>query len=323
MELVTKEPTFLTKNKQLPQNDRTDRTDERSKYAEVDIDKEITKIKKEEYGSNSGKVERVSNIGNVKRVNLVNTPVKSPIVKFKNPQNRNDESVNVDFSDELDLETNVFKNTRDEKVSLVSTKNFDKVFNNNETVGQINMPIAHSNTLDTLEKDEVMIETTETVLNNMTGYQFTPKPDKSTIEASTDNWRRHGASSVGDVKVKEKQAGANNGPVKPTRNDPIVDKTERIQDIKQQIKTNGFTSNLNDNSDSVEYDNSRDEEGNKANLENSKKTSGEVKANGVEKILKFIKVVAETISKNTGRGGDRRITYLNELKHSLLTNIGE
>lgn len=52
-------------------------------------------------------------------------------------------------------------------------------------------------------------------------------------------------------------------------------------------------------------------------------TENEAKENTMENVLKFVKVVADTITRNTRRNINSKLRYLEDLKDTIMVNIGE
>lgn len=319
-------------NTYRPNNERSDKPDERRKHNVEENVPNIVRIKDETV---SGKIERVPNIGSVKRVQLANTPVKSPALNKgpgNTPNRRNNihtyEANNYDsFSDELD--------THEHAGFRKPSNHFNiDVISNTENV-QIT-PVDG--------KTRVPNEETKSHLANLQRHSITRKPDVT--DEVTD-------VIEGISKLKQNSEPEN---MESTNEQKVVNKistTNRLAKPKEEYTTNEFTKvipDLNTKKDvkvspkeevkiNIQKDESPTKHRGSVNFENIHKvdekesspengeiinsSSGEIKVNTMENILKFMKVVADTISKNTRRGASGKITYLNELKHTLLTNISK
>lgn len=341
--VTTNEPIFNDRdqNNQRPNSERNNKPDETRNHDGKNIVPDTTRLNDETV---SGKIERVPNIGSVQRVQLANTPVKSPALKNNAPEKSSNQRNDIqatpktdNFSDEMELVKDIFKDSHMEKVSMKPSNNFKHVFSSTEKVEQEETLISQENHGVTTK---VPNEKTNSPTLNFHRHSFTPKPDFNTDVAhrqqSKDNYSRSKHNSVleaAEAPVGNKTIATDNRPANPqeecnTKKDlpSFVTNEKCTETAKEEVRNNDESDkNQNKLSESLQFEQKHGEAENKSSSEKGKNSlsSSEVKVNTMENILKFMKVIADTISKNARRGANGKITYLNDLKQTLLANISE
>ncbi|KAJ0173413.1 hypothetical protein K1T71_010562 [Dendrolimus kikuchii] len=266
---------------------------------------EETPFIKKDYGS----IEKISNMGSVERVQLTKSPVRSP--------NRKQSGASIDSPPAG------FQNVRQTNNPYVGEDiHFENVLI--QDTGKTIKPI-YNKEEDTLEYKK---------LSKPKRY---PNTDKSTVSAyirstivppMTTRFRNQYSTSY----FKNKQHNKNNFVTvkdRPHYDDNDIRKQSNTAYASVEIKDNidttmpsldvkkKYTSKSNLKSADKPSFNS------KVNNTKAKETENEKQDNAVDNVMKFMKVVADTISKNTRRSVGSKTRYLEDLKETILTNIAD
>lgn len=308
-------------------------------------------------GKQKGMVERVPHVGNIKRVQLNNSPVKSPTYfkadrdKYSNNQHEaiqhdDDYEEANDFKHKKNTEAyrriyvNKIKNSHgtertatfppdnDEDSSFseeitFNTERSKQEFKNHTTESEFysakpsfisesedfikyktqqNMFYKSTNTSEMT--DLINVFTTERGETVKTIVTKTPKHAKSTTaKATNSNFHKN----VIDFKTESSENKVSRNDKKPAN--PIV---------------NEYNAKRKGQNDQPEQDHPNENETKNKNDEVTPNTKTEKnKVNTMENVVKFMRVVADTISKNSRKKFGGKVQYLYELRDSILANIGK
>lgn len=272
----------------------------------------------------SGTIERVPNIGSVKRVQLSNTPVKSPsVANAVSPVRKNDikpygSTVPHDFSDEFEIKTDIFKNTLHDAETLEN--NIKNIYSSTKDTS-----IWKYEGIDTSTSDPVLLF-----------HKYPQTHHFDNIKRVDNNVRDRGniskfknISHVEENRISNNQINKN--AVKSLIEPQNKKHEERIQKGTPTIVATNDKKNSVEDIDLEQVTASTNPKNNipngqktKPNVDTSSKSKNEeIKVNTMENVMKFVKVVTDTISKNTKRGVNGKVKYLNELKDTLLSSISK
>lgn len=270
-------------------------TDLRKKGHPLKNGEEYTDSTQQEY---TGNVKRISHPGKVDRVQILNKPVKSSAVKLKPELTRNNE----------DKLKNEFESPY-RRTSYTNLKTENKI--NRDTTIEIMFDYndKHISKYEignyTNSKHKPLLTDVESLKENLNLNRFHRIPgikSQSAEEIFTVN-KREPNPSISNQKP-------NNALISPHINtaDNVELYTNKniIDNITPEYIT---TSNVVKENDS-EYDE-----------EESVPTNE--KSNATEVIIKFVKLVSETISSHTRKGFRSKLRYLEDLKNNLIANIGK
>lgn len=301
-----------------------------------------------------GMIETVSNVGNIKRVQLNSSPVKSPAVYFKgdrekysitrhenyhmkgnefedkkitgpikrkfnlNPQNAGRPGTSIEDEEEgtFVAEVNTFDTSSSQRYRnhtstakptfITETEDFttyesqlnrfQKITNSKSSEATENM---NTLTTDIIETDENIVSKQNTKLTESTTettFDYNVHRNVNDFETESFATKVHDAGNKGkqsNVKVQDQDIKAN------LKNVQLKDDLAKGEKKSEKIK------------------HVTDKEGEPTNGTKKEK----IKVNTMENLIKFMRVVADTISKNSRRSFGGKMQYLHELKDSILANI--
>ncbi|CAB3248609.1 unnamed protein product [Arctia plantaginis] len=294
-----------------------------------------------------GIIEKVPNIGSVKRVSLSNTPIKSPVENIQGDR----ETAAKNRYEELPLNNEQRIHVPNKVLDTKSNKRRIYVNNLRDRINN-----EHPNAFP---KDEEEIFTTEaqvlrrqpnpeltddiTLRKRFQNFDQNKRPgvtekknifttpatnvDESTIIKHNKNlYQQSTDESESRDKIKELSKHQPSNKVPQTEH-----KENHIEIINndQKIFKNGDQEEINVNSGgeneindlNIEQKHSKNISQGGQKVIPSKETKPENKIGSMENLLKIMKVVADTISQNTRRSFGGKMKYLHELKDTILDNI--
>lgn len=329
--------------------------------------KKITS-KVNEDGKQKGTIVKVPNVGNVKRVQLNNSPVKSPAVDIKEERGNNYDRYKKQTND-LQTEANEFKNkktteTYNQRIYVNQLKKhgtertatfppYDEdlpfieevaTFNKKDRKPQYKNYTNVKNVYTTKPTFLTEIEDSNNYENQKNRFYKITASKSSDVTEKINIYTTEGFDNAGDIVTK-----SNVKKSKPTKEDttknnsyknvndfdpeshenkvhPSDNKDKQVILVDNDHKTDMKANSANSKQD-PQSENRFQEENFKQNIgvndimpDGAKTNSGKV--NTMEIVVKFMKVVADTISKNSRRSFGGKMQYLHELKDSILANIG-
>ncbi|KAH9642336.1 hypothetical protein HF086_009700 [Spodoptera exigua] len=299
-----------------------------------------------------GAIERVSNLGNIKRVQLSSSPVKSPVIHnnggeeiyFNNRHYNGSYSGSVhSVADELagknkpdssnrKIYINNLKKYNTERIATFSpnedegstliveatpTRNTDRSkshFNNQTTVRNFYSP---KPTFITETEDFTNYETEQDRFYKIVNRESTKVNKKDNIANTSENWRTKLNSKFTTIKVDKDNENLYDHKDDLNANQVFENKEKVTTVISSDVKTKPKDAD----SLPVEANHNKNEIKHKKAGTTTNTTLNENKVNPMENLIKFMRIVADTISKNSRRNFSGKIQYLHELKDTILTNI--
>lgn len=274
----------------------------------------------------SATIERVPNKGSIKRVQLSNTPVKSPSLPnsvVSNIQKTNNRRHGVsgldsDLSDEFDIKHDIFADVQSGLMS--STKQIKQVLSSTKETPlwkytkkdtSTVWPITITEPGERITKHPQSTSESKLVPNNniKDNVNISKLRDDYPVTVS-NHYRPH-----------EEFKQENKNRIKDPPN--FISKNNK-NNIPEEIhpeedKNNVDSNNIINNSHDVNNPSSKIHKAKPTNSENEK-----VKVvHTMENVMKVLKVVTETISSSSRRGFNGKVKYLQELKETLLRSIGK
>lgn len=304
-----------------------------------------------EHDKQKGSIERVPNVDNIKRVQLNNSPVKSPVVNYKgdrekysnnrhenNPQDDDDDGDEVnEFKHKKNGEAfrriyvNKVKNVQrteittlppddEEEATTFNTERPKRIYNNHTKVREF-----YSTKPTVIIEDFTNYDNQRNRFHKITNGKSSELTDKiftteiiDTDEVTTISPKRtsmKGNKNNFHKNINDFKAESHENKVQVTSNN---EKPTNVISNDNKTKLKGHT-------DEPKQDNQSEKENLKDKIDKAPtdtKTEKN-KVNTMENVMKFMRVVAETISKNTRRSFGGKMQYLHELKQSILANIGK
>lgn len=306
-----------------------------------------------------GTIERVSNLGNIKRVQLNSSPVKSPVIHNKGDDenyftNRHE---NVAYSDSVHTETDelgankkpetfhrkiyisnlkkhsteryaTFPPDEDEIITFnmeaTPIRKTDKSHFKNQTVRNF---YSTKPTFITETEDFTNYETEQDRFYKILNRDSTETNKKDNfateiINTSEDSRTKPNTKST-TIKVNSAEENSYELKTESNPNNVFEKKHEKNENVTSVVSTDFETKTKHPVSPPIQADHNKNEIKNKKDGTNNTKNENNNKVNAIENLIKFMKVVADTISKNSRRNFRGKIQYLHELKDTILTNIGK
>ncbi|KAF9412401.1 hypothetical protein HW555_009070 [Spodoptera exigua] len=275
-----------------------------------------------------GTIERVSNLGNIKRVQLNSSPVKSPVIHNKGGEeiyfnNRHDNGAYSGTVHSVAAELGG-KNKPDSSNRKIYINNLKKY--NTERIAtfpQMKMKTTVRNfyspkpTFITETEDFTNYETEQDRFYKIVNRESTKVNKKDNIANTSENWRTKPNSKFTTMKVDKDNENLYDHKAELNVNQVFENKEQVTKVISSDIKTKPKDAD----SLPVEANHNKNEIKHKKAETTTNTTLNENKVNPMENLIKFMRIVADTISKNSRRTFSGKIQYLHELKDTILTNI--
>ncbi|CAH1637978.1 unnamed protein product [Spodoptera littoralis] len=303
-----------------------------------------------------GTIERVSNLGNIKRVQLKSSPVKSPAIYnkvgeeiyFNNHHENGAYSDSVhSAADELDGVKN--SETFHRKVYISNLKKYSP--------DRLATFPPDEDEIITLNVDATPISNTDrskshfknhTIVRNFYSTKptfITETEDFTNYETEQDRFYRIINKESTEVYKKDNGATEIINTSEDRRPKPNTKSTtgkvntsnEKFYNFKAESDVNNVFENNENVSSVISSDvktNTKDPDSPPLQTDHKKKeikdkkdgtltntAKNENKVNAIENLINFMRVVADTISKNSRRNFNGKIQYLHELKDTILSNI--
>ncbi|XP_026743006.1 uncharacterized protein LOC113504771 [Trichoplusia ni] len=222
-----------------------------------------------------GTIERVPNIGNVKRVQLNESPVKSQSVRVKGGDgNVSTNHMRIYFTDDPRKTENNFE----DKENLETLR---RIYVNEVKKGHIT--------------EKTFLYTTE----NVEDFSFDAPETETKVTPPTQGSQNSDESASTEISYENKVSSGNK------------------ENYEQSLGLDHENTKQPDKR--PENNKSKPDEA-KHKVANNTKTEKN-KINGIENVLKFMAVVAESISKNSRKSFGGKVSYLQDLKDSILATI--
>lgn len=311
-----------------------------------------------------GMIERVPNVANIKRVQLNNSPVKSPALSYKGEREKYSGNRHENDPRDEDHDTgNEFEHKNSEA--------FRRIYVNKVKHHGTERPVTFppDDDEDTSSSEEATTFNTErpkAIYNNHTTVRdfYSTKPtfitetdDFTSYETQRNRFYKITNSKSSEVTEKtffttqiieteEPTTKISPKSTKPTRVKANINNVPKtINDFKGESHENKIHVSTNEkkqpnpdandhktktksNKDQpkhdheIEKDNDKETKDEKGDTKTTTKTEKN-KVNTMENVIKFMRVVADTISKNSRKSFSGKMQYLHELKESILANIGK
>ena len=306
-----------------------------------------------EHDEQKGTIKRVPNVANIKRVQLSNSPVKSPAVHNKGDReqfsnNRHEASPHNDGDGEAkQFEHNKNTKSLNRRIYINKVKNVHGTErtatllpdNDQEQVTTLNTERSNQDARDfystkptfiTETKDFTNYETQQKRFYTITNAKSSEVTDKIHVY-TTEIMNTEDITKI----TKLTTANANRNNVPNNINDLKIKSHENIVHVSDNNERQGAndhnTKTKSHNAPSMQDHQFRKENESQINKEIKDKTdeappnnkTRKNKVNTMENVTKFMRVVADTISKNSRKSFGGKMQYLRELKDSILANIGK
>lgn len=285
-----------------------------------------------------GTIERVPNIGNVKRVQLNESPVKSHPVRVKGDDgNVSTNRMRIYFTDDP-------RKTEDNFEDKENLETLRRIYVNEVKKGHI---IEKTGTFPPKDEDMFIAEEEsdfKRVYRNYTSTNvLSPKP---TFITETEEFNKFGVNEDRFFKMSHRHVTEKtflyttenvedfslDAPDTETKVTPPPQGSQNSDEpasteISNENKVSSGLGHRLDHENPKQPDKRPENNKPKADeakhkVANNTKTEKN-KINSIENVLKFMTVVAETISKNSRKSFGGKVSYLQDLKDSILATIGK
>ncbi|KAJ8723605.1 hypothetical protein PYW07_007585 [Mythimna separata] len=311
-----------------------------------------------------GMAERVPNVGKIKRVELDNSPVKSPAVNYKGDGDKYSNNRHEDIGyDDHHTEANEYEHKKNTEAHRRIYVNKVKHHHSTERTATFPPEDDEDNTSVDEEATAMHTERPKQVYKNHTTVRdfYTTKPtfiteteDFTSYEAPRNRFHKiiiSGSSEMTEftteiIDTEEKTTKMSPKRTKPTNKPTVKSNKNNVHQNDNDFKAESHENRVYVSSNDEKTENpmineyktkpkgSNDQP--KPEYQSEKEIFKEIKdkaptlskteknkVNTMENVIKFMRVVADTIFKNSRRSFGGKMQYLHELKEFILANIEE
>lgn len=266
-----------------------------------------------------GVIQKVSNLGSVERVQLPKSPVRSPISRYSEATIPSNNPVGFQKVKKI-INPFQYKGDNHFETDLIQDKavrlNKIKVGDNVEHRILSTQPKTPSNNNvsrpNTFIRSTLTPPTTTNFKNLHSTNYFKNKQQSNIFITAKGNHDMHKSTiNISHDKIIENKASTI----------PTFDVTNEFENKKDEESAKLNNTNIQNENPTNKLSSIPEEH--KSNNTRDKVFVNETQDNAMENVMKFINVVADTISKNTKRSVESKMRYLEDLKETILANIGE
>ncbi|RVE49779.1 hypothetical protein evm_005509 [Chilo suppressalis] len=283
----------------------------------------------QEHVWNKAHINKVNKHGSIQRVQLESNPVKAPSLRPGSETNRNDPTRYSNKNDYRGASVMPVKN-KYEDYNIDSSSEFKTRLNNDSVKDIINNEPNKENNKPAIEISENNVKTVinkanyvrnNSSINNIKRYGLASSSEASKKKVNTvplttsaieifKNMNRTPAKENADIRNSSEK-------INKYQNNPS--NIENHEAVNQTATGSHKSKPGNDNNKKHMQQENISEQKSKAPL----KVKEGSKSNAIENLIKFAKIVTDTIRENTHRTVNSKTRYLENLKESILANIEE